>query len=48
MLNRMNLLEDWKVIGQAKGQGYSLKEGLSLEYKTPKNAVGWYPIGCHT
>ncbi|WP_340398154.1 hypothetical protein NST50_16720 [Paenibacillus sp. FSL E2-0202] len=45
MLNRVNLLEDWKVTGQAKGLGYSLKEGLSLEYKTPSNAVGWYPIG---
>ena len=45
MLKRVNLLEEWEVTGQVKGSGYSLKEGLSLEYKTPADAVGWYPIG---
>ncbi|WP_438351517.1 hypothetical protein ACP8HI_13250 [Paenibacillus sp. FA6] len=45
MLNRINLLEDWKITGQQAGKGYALQDLLQMEYETPDDAIGWYPIG---
>ena len=45
MLNLIHLLEDWHVVGQQSDHGYDLRETVNIEYPTPPNAVGWYPIG---
>lgn len=41
----VNLLREWNVEGARTADGYSLYCGLRLEYPTPKQARGWYPIG---
>ncbi|MDQ0874583.1 hypothetical protein QFZ77_003242 [Paenibacillus sp. V4I3] len=45
MLNLIHLLEEWHVVGQQSDHGYDLRETVNIEYPTPPNAVGWYPIG---
>ncbi|MDF2650239.1 MAG: hypothetical protein K0Q73_6044, partial [Paenibacillus sp.] len=45
MLNRIHILEEWHVTGQRSDHGYDLSEAVKIEYPTPVNAVGWYPIG---
>lgn len=45
MLVNVDLLKDWDVEGWKSNSGYDLKNSLKIEYPTPGDAVGWYPIG---
>jgi len=45
MLVSINLLKDWNVEGEKNENVYELKNSVKMEYKTPENAVGFYPIG---
>lgn len=42
---KIDLLKEWKVEGKKGVDGYDLRNSVKLEYPTPENAVGWYPIG---